>query len=292
MHKYFVMVFVGLLLFSAQAMAAPLILNEFNAVGNDDMLKDGGADTYFGQILGNGGDWIELVVVEDHLDIRGWSLQWLEDNDEGNGLATSSGVWDPSRVSSNQAQGIITFTNDLLWSDLRAGTILTLSEKTAAGTFDLGTDTSFDPANGDWWIHVSTQYEANLPTVGLVTTTINVDEDPAGSFTVGKSKWELSIVDETGTVVYGPIGEDVSGWDGGGIGTGETGRLEADPGDMVGVGDYDDGYYSSFGSPNVWSDYAETQDFSSLRAWASVPEPSTWILLLGLASLLAVVRKR
>ena len=97
---------------------------------------------------------------------------------------------------------------------------------------------------------------------------------------------------ETGAVVYGPIGEGILDWEGGGIGSGETGQLEADPSGVVDVGDYDDGYYSTFGSPNVWSGYSETQDFSSLRAWATVPEPSSWVLLLGLAGLLAAFRRR
>ena len=285
-------VFLGLGLFTLQAIGAPLVINEFNAVASDTMLKDGGADSYFGQILGNGGDWVELVVVEDHLDIRGWALQWLEDNGEGNGQATATGVWDTSRVAGNEAQGIITFADDPLWADLRSGTIITLSEKSAVGSFDLTTDTSFDPTQGDWWIHVSTQYEAGLPTLGLVTTTINVDGDPAGSFTVGKSGWEMTVVDETGAALYGPIGEDVANWGGGGIGSGETGRLEVDPSSTASVADYDDAYYSSFGSANVWSDYTKEQDFSALRDWASVPEPASWVLLLGLFGIAALARRK
>lgn len=122
--------------------------------------KDGvvGSDSCFGQIDGNGGDWIKLVVVEDHLDLRGWALQWLEDNEKGNGQTSAAGVWDLSRVSGGQAQGIITFSNDLFWSDLRAGTILTISEKDSV---DLSTDTSFDPATGDWWIHVFHEWRSS-----------------------------------------------------------------------------------------------------------------------------------
>ena len=45
-----------LVFFTTQIMAASLILNEFNAISNSDMLKDGGVDSYFGQTMGNGGD--------------------------------------------------------------------------------------------------------------------------------------------------------------------------------------------------------------------------------------------
>ena len=61
-------------------LAAPLIVNEFNAVGGSQYLDGGTAtmdgagntenlpeDTYFGRIQGNGGDWIELAVIGDHL---------------------------------------------------------------------------------------------------------------------------------------------------------------------------------------------------------------------------------
>ena len=62
--------------FSAPAHAAPLIMNEFNAVGAGEYLNGGTelvdgdgnstnppSDSFFGRIAGNGGDWIELVVV-------------------------------------------------------------------------------------------------------------------------------------------------------------------------------------------------------------------------------------
>ena len=77
MNKYLVILlvlFCTVSLFATQAITAPLVLNEYNAVAKDDVLKDGGADAYFGQILGNGGDWVELVVVEDHLAIQGWDV--------------------------------------------------------------------------------------------------------------------------------------------------------------------------------------------------------------------------
>ncbi len=47
--------------------ANSIILNEYNAVAPDLQLKNNGYDTHFGDINGNGGDWIEIVITEDFL---------------------------------------------------------------------------------------------------------------------------------------------------------------------------------------------------------------------------------
>jgi hypothetical protein len=52
----------------------PVFLNEYNAVDPERYLEGTGSDAYWGRILGNGGDWFELVVAKDHLDMRGWKL--------------------------------------------------------------------------------------------------------------------------------------------------------------------------------------------------------------------------
>ena len=77
-----VQVMAVLSVLSANLWGADIILNEYNAVGNADFLnggdaaadEDGGraSDCYFGRVQGNGGDWFELVVITDHLDMRGW----------------------------------------------------------------------------------------------------------------------------------------------------------------------------------------------------------------------------
>ena len=109
-----------------------LILNEWNAVGSSASLLNG--DTRFGSILGNGGDWFELVVVDDHLDLRGWSV----------------GVGDGG------VDQVLTFTDAPVWSDLRAGTIITVAETEIVGADATvwGEDLSYRPGAGDWWIHV------------------------------------------------------------------------------------------------------------------------------------------
>jgi len=72
---------------SAAFAGSDLIINEFNAVRDDRWLGCGqlaagetcvragesspDTDPFFGRRIGNGGDWIELVVTRDHADLRG-----------------------------------------------------------------------------------------------------------------------------------------------------------------------------------------------------------------------------
>ncbi len=283
---------LGVLLCPSNALAAAsLILNEWNAVSGSSFLDNGNSDSFFGRVEGNGDNWIELVVTEDHVDIRGWELRWWEDDGDGNGTA----VWDPSRISANESQGKIVFSTDALWSDLRAGSIITISDKQIVDTifedttpvsFDLSTDTSYDPLGGDFSIHVSSRDEADEVSP-LVTTMTNVDGDPAGAFSVGNNDWELTIFD--GVVNhFGPIGEAWGSF--GGISGAEVGKLEADPSPLVTLADYNDGTSSTFEAPNVWSSGTTVQDFSALRD--QVPEPSAVALLVTGLTIVATRRRR
>lgn len=207
--------------------ASPMILNEYNAVIPTGFLKDGASDTYWGRIVGNGGDWFELVVTRDHLDARGWQLV----------VANNAGVGAPV---------ILTLTNDPLWSDLRSGTIITVSE-------DLPDDVSFDPASGDWWINV----RAAAAGTGTYITNANFD--------VTQTNWQLTIKDALGNTVFGPAGEGVQ--PASGIGNDEVFKLEQNPGTHIHArSEYNDGSSSTFGSPNIWSSGTIEQDFSALRA--------------------------
>lgn len=296
-----VLVLLGLVagpawLVPATAQASPaLILNEYNAVGGEKWIdgdKSSKSDTYFGRVMGNGDNWLELVVVENVADLRGYELLWWEDDGDGNG----TDVWDPARVADNASQGKIVFSDVPLWSNLRAGTIITISDKQTVNTtdgytglpvsFDLSTDTSYNPAAGDWWIHVSSRQEA-VEAIPLVTTLTNVTADPAGAFSVGNNDWELRITDGT-TTVFGPVGEAIEYWDGGGINSEEVGKVEADPSASITISAFRDGTSSTFGSPNVWSSGAHTQDFSALR----VPEPAAAVMLVSLAAAIGLVRRR
>ncbi len=104
--------------------APPIVLNEWNSVSPESLLPDG--DPALGTAAGNGGDWIELLVVQDHLDVRGWSLDL---------------------VDRRQAPQQLVFTDADLLGDLRAGTLITVAE-------DLPEDAAYDPSAGDWRFHL------------------------------------------------------------------------------------------------------------------------------------------
>ncbi len=258
--------------------AADLILNEYNAVSATNKLDGGnGADTFFGSINGNGGNWFELVVVTDHLDIRNWKLEWTEKEEVTPGV---------------NAAGALTLGSQAIWSDLRSGTVLTFIETPNAegvGNFNTATDISYNPAANDWWINVSTQEEATKGASALVTTTTN-DGNP-GQFSVGKDDWQLTIRNAGGNLVFGPSGEG-GAWKGDGVGSEEVGSLEGPlPTPEVPVNLqtwqaigpdsvlYDDSSSSSFGGSNVSYDrvsgkFTPEQDLSALRAVIGTPSPS------------------
>jgi hypothetical protein len=217
-----------------QPPAPGLILNEWNAVSSANTIANG--DTFFGSVAGNGGDWFELVVVEDNLDVRGWELR-IADSDAGTPEVTDTFV----------------FNNDPLLSNLRAGTIITVSE-------DLADDVSFSPAQGDWWINL----QAESGDAGGYFTS-----GSQSNFDTNNSDWQLTIADDSGTVRFGPAGEGAAGLSG--VGSSEVGELEADPSDAItAASGYDDGDASTFGSPNEFG--GALQDFSTLRSWY-VPQP-------------------
>ena len=71
--------YVSLAIFtwSPVANAADVVLNEWNAVSGTRLIGDG--DSVLGSVPGNGGNWFELLVISDHVDMRGWELDWQED---------------------------------------------------------------------------------------------------------------------------------------------------------------------------------------------------------------------
>jgi hypothetical protein len=225
------------------ARAAAILVNEFSAVAATQFLNGGTAaadvdgaptaDTYFGREIGNGGDWLELVVVQDHFDLRGSSLSIAEGT--GAGRATT----------------VLTFTQNSLWSDLRSGTIITVAE-------DVPDDPTYNPLGGDWWLNAQASNTAS----GLFIT--------ASNFSVSNDDTQISILDSLSHVVFGPAGEGVQPTSG--VNNKEVWKLEADPSAAITpISSYNDGSSSSFGSPNRWNGGANVQDFSALRA--AVPEP-------------------
>ena len=251
----------------AGTQAAEVVVNEWNAVGGAGPIPDG--DSFFGEITGNGGNWIELLVIQD-VDMRGWKLNWVEQE------ATAAG--DPF------TEGTITFSTDTLWSTVKAGSIITIIETSDADgeNVDTSTDVSFDPANDDWWINVATTEEIGRANP-LITTVTNDGAD--GEFSVGNDDWTVTILDGNDEVIFGPVGEgatDSDGnviWPGGGVSSSEAGSLEG-PGrgaplacwQSITAADpfYDDTKSSSFGQPNVdfqidTLEYRTTQDLTALR---------------------------
>jgi hypothetical protein len=242
------------LICSGPVFGASVILNEYNAVGAADFFNGGNsaaddsggraADTYFGRVQGNGGDWFELVVITDHLDMRNWKLDIYE-----------NGTLDKT----------LDLTNHSIWSDLRSGTIITVAE-------DVPSDISYDPANGDWWINVQANDNADGKYI------------EASNFVVSSNNWQLRIRNATGAVVFGPAGEGVSPQNG--IGNTEVFRLEADPSASITANstDYDDGSdFSTFGAPNHWG----TQDFSQLRTVSAQAASLTILKPNGLEHIVA-----
>jgi spore coat protein CotH len=218
---------------------AALILNEYSAVADNEYLKDHGSDTYWGRVLGNGGDWFELVVTQDNLDIRGWVID----------------------VNDDDAEITLTFTGNSLLSDLRSGTIITVSE-------DLPDDiNNYDPSNGKWWINLQANADAN----GTFIT--------AASFDISQKNSQITIKDSNGTVIFGPAGEGINPVSG--IGNDEIFKLEENPGpDITERSHYNDGSSSTFGAPNIYAGGTKVQDFNELRnapdTVAPTPNPLTW----------------
>jgi hypothetical protein len=238
-----------------------LILNEFNACGDVFFLRNGGSDPFLGQVQGNGGNWVELVVITDHLDIRGWTLEWR---------------------NADPDSGSVIFQDHPIWSDLRSGTLITVREDDLSppGFGVLLTDLSYDPAQGDYWIH------ANVDDLTVVSQF---------GFKVDDDNWQMRILDESLTIIQGWTGETTPLWGGGGgVAGDELGKLEEDP-SAAAAGtppspNYNDGTSSTFGSENHWLLGSLIQDFCVLRdSCVEPPHPVLPALSARGVALLAVV---
>jgi len=225
-------VIVMLVLLTGTIQAADVILNEYNAVDDIEFLgggdsaadENGGraADSFFGRVPGNGGDWFELIVIKDHLDMRGWQLDTFV---------------------SGQLDKTLTLTAQPLWQDLRAGTIITVAQ-------DVPSDVSYDPAAGDWWIHVQANDDADGKYIS------------SESFAVNNKNWQLRIRNIAGGIAFGPAGEGVA--PNAKVGGTEVFFLKEDPSASILANspDYDTSKkFSTFGALNRWG----TQDTDDLR---------------------------
>ncbi len=275
-HPALAVITLGSLITAATTSAAPVILNEYNAVGStkhleeDDFVGSTKADSRLGRIEGNGGNWFELAVVGDGslgstVNLRGWSLDWTEGSDAGS----------------------LNLSADAFWSNVTAGTLITIGELQTITAQDgstavNGSDTAVDFSTGDNWAHVWS-FDTSL----ITSTTTNVAGDGSGNFSVGNSDWQLTLRDAASNVVFGPEGEGISD---GGVNSNEVYKLEADVSTAITAGSapYSDGTSSSFGGANIWSGGDEIQDFTQFGV---VPEPTT-AALIGLGVLATLGRRR
>jgi len=262
--------------------------------GNQTTLPNGWdrADpTGFGRIQGNGGDWIELVVTEDFTDITGWTLYW--ENDDTDTSGNDAPIGDDIIGSHPGERGFIRFSNDPVWTNLRAGTLITISEDasipeidgngTSTGNhFDLSTDTSFDPVgNGtpdnpgddaDWHMHF--HLDESQTDNGVATDYFKAFSD----IKADNDKWRMYIFDQTNDAIeaqaevdggfltgttltqglkQAAVGESAPGWGdntgAGGVGGDEAGALVTDPTTGATAADYEDIDWSTFGAENMFN---------------------------------------
>src|SRR5690606_7687741 len=135
----------------------------------------------------------------------------------------------------------------------------------------LSTDTSYNPQQGDWSIHLSTKDEVGKANP-LVTTVVNnppnYNGDPPnpGDFAVTHDDWSVSIVNVADQLVWGPLGETTLAI---GVNSREVVKLEENPSANPNFTSFKDGDSSSFGQPNVWSSGTQSQDFTTLRSGLS-----------------------
>ncbi len=232
--------------------AAPVIVNEYNAVREGRWLDEDGqtastaSDSFFGRVESNGGDWFEMVVVGDGtsgstVDMRGWSIE-ISDGDEGDSK--------------------VVLTNDSFWEAVPAGTILTFTqEDTAGGGLDTEIDKENERTTEGWaWsnIHVGDATYVDDGSSGLPLTTANKDT-------------QITIKDSTNATVFGPAGEGVHGVSG--VSSREVLELQESP--SLGITEasaaYEGTTESTFGAPNTWDGGASVQSFLAFRTLGPAP---------------------
>ena len=209
-----------------------VLLNEYDAVGKNKKLKNDGNDTYFGKIKGNGKSWVEFVILKDKTDLRKAIVK----------IVRNSG----KKIFRAELPNIEVLSN------LRSGTILTISNKVA-------TNLSYDPFNNcnpDWNININ-------------INDLNILE---GKFKTNHKDMIISMVSGKGDVTILPdSGEGITGES---VDKREVYKLKKEPSLSVtptdsSYGDDNNGQaVSTFGSPNQWRDSSGSlinQDFTNLR---------------------------
>ncbi len=236
-----------------------VILNEYNAVSSTNFLNggslstddDGGpasADEYFGRVLGNGGQWVEFVVLGDGgvgtLDMRGWTIE----------IGTNSGY-------GYGARNTLVLSNHADWQAVPSGSILTFIDKnTAQGGKDSGFALRDNrTTTGDLWTNIWMGDSAHLTYSNPVANGYTLSGGTVSGVLIDHNNTQFRVKDPTGRVIFGPVGEGVASRSG--TNSKEIFELEAHPTPSVspvvastatlfGYGDGASG--STFGLPNRW----------------------------------------
>ncbi len=256
--------------------APTIILNEYNAVsgsnflgGGDALMDDNGgtaSDSFFGRVAGNGGDWLELVVVGDGLpgtsDLRGTVIEVGTPGDDG----------------SLDVSATLVLSNAPAWAAVEHGTILTFTEdNTANGGRDSGLKIVNNRSSDGWvWTNVWLGDTTLLDYTDEATNGYDLSALPdVSGLAIDEADTQVRILDGFTRIVFGPAGEGVA--PASGVSATNVFELEADPTpaitplDDATVGPaflgYDDGASgSTFGAPNEWQQggggASVTQDFS------------------------------
>jgi hypothetical protein len=239
---------------ASAALSAPMILNEYNAVKDGGFLKDSGSDTYFGTVAGNGGDWMEFVVTQDKLDIRGWSF-----------VTYQNGAYD----------GTVTLPSLDALASLRSGTIFTIAEQVAT---DLSYNPVYDPSNpnaGDWWMNYQASFSAGNATHSNFQVTI---ADALNNTVFGPAGEGISPASGIGNDEVFKLEADPSS------------SIEANSSHYNDGTSSSFGSPNRWSSGTITQDFSKLR---SAAAVASVPEPSSLMALVyGGLGALAFVRRR
>ena len=239
----------------------PVMLNEYNAVDSNKILDplSNGADYVFGTVVGNGGDWFELVVTGtgvagSTVDLRGWKIEILS------GGTTKT----------------LVLSHDPYWSNVMAGTILTFIENnTAAGGMDTQIHKiSTRHTDGHVWSNIWIRDPVFIDqAASVIGSGISIDNNNTG----------FIIRNPSGTVVLGPAGEGVASTDidlNGypdtliSVSSQEVLALLSDPSPAVDplFGKYTDQSLSSFGHPNYLSSWTLFQSFAAYLTTNTPPQ--------------------
>jgi Lamin Tail Domain len=255
--------------------SAPILLNEYNAVGATNFLNggtaiaddDGGelsSDAHFGRVAGNGGDWVEFVITGNGqpglTDIRGWKIEIGKN--PGNGF---------------EVKNTLILSQDPRLQAVPNGTILTFTDKT---TIQGGRDSGVAirdqrHTTGDTWTHIWIGDATLLSYTDSATNGYDITAGVVTGIAIDNDGTQFRVKNANGQIISGPTGEGVAPISG--VNSKEVFELEGHPTTTVPpivvstatTQGYNDGAAdSTFGLSNNWldGDQPVTQSFAAYTA--------------------------